>query len=308
MAARYWVSANGDVNDTASWSTSSGGSGGASVPGASDEAIFDRGNVSALINVTTPTNATWGAITVRGSDNPAFGFTGTIGATGSRLTVAVTTLTMTNLRNGVYIAGNITTAYLDGTAQNRGVFGHSGGTITTLDQSDGYGLLDGSITTHYLMGGTAEVGAITTYTNVYVGGASKMEPTLITAKVPQNFVQVRGYTRMSGTQASSMDYTVDGGVLEYNGTTVPVNFRLRGGRLDLSNNPVGMTNFGSTLFEHWQGSELVLANRGPTTTFGNSGTPVKRGAGLTLLIKAAGSTRALPLGGGGSGSSGLGIF
>lgn len=42
MADRYWVSASaGNWTDTANWSTTSGGSGGASVPGASDSVIFD---------------------------------------------------------------------------------------------------------------------------------------------------------------------------------------------------------------------------------------------------------------------------
>lgn len=42
MANRYWISdVAANWNDTANWSTSSGGSGGASVPGSSDVAIFD---------------------------------------------------------------------------------------------------------------------------------------------------------------------------------------------------------------------------------------------------------------------------
>lgn len=45
-ANRYWVASSADVwNNTANWSTSSGGSGGASVPGSSDVAIFDRNGV-----------------------------------------------------------------------------------------------------------------------------------------------------------------------------------------------------------------------------------------------------------------------
>lgn len=46
MADRYWIKATAGVwNNTANWSTSSGGGGGASVPGSSDRAIFDGGGL-----------------------------------------------------------------------------------------------------------------------------------------------------------------------------------------------------------------------------------------------------------------------
>lgn len=53
MALRYWVGGSGNVNDTNHWSTSSGGGGGASVPGAADTAIFDgsSGSGTCTINV-----------------------------------------------------------------------------------------------------------------------------------------------------------------------------------------------------------------------------------------------------------------
>lgn len=54
-ANRYWVGATGDwdASDTAVWSTSSGGSGGASVPGASDVAIFDQTDTVCTITANT---------------------------------------------------------------------------------------------------------------------------------------------------------------------------------------------------------------------------------------------------------------
>ena len=57
MASRYWVSAvSSNWNNTANWSTSSGGSGGASVPGASDDVFFDGSGlgdcvIDAAVNV-----------------------------------------------------------------------------------------------------------------------------------------------------------------------------------------------------------------------------------------------------------------
>lgn len=57
MANRYWVNGSGNWNDTSHWSTTSGGSGGASVPGSSDTALLqDDGTgttaVTLVANVT----------------------------------------------------------------------------------------------------------------------------------------------------------------------------------------------------------------------------------------------------------------
>jgi hypothetical protein len=52
MADRFWILGTGNINDTAHWSTSSGGSGGASVPGAGDVANFDSASAAAAYNVT----------------------------------------------------------------------------------------------------------------------------------------------------------------------------------------------------------------------------------------------------------------
>lgn len=41
MASRYWVGGTGNYNDTAHWSTTSGGSSGASVPTSTDDVFFD---------------------------------------------------------------------------------------------------------------------------------------------------------------------------------------------------------------------------------------------------------------------------
>jgi len=53
MANRYWVGGTGNWNDTGHWSTASGGSSGASVPGTSDDAFFDgsSGTGTATVNV-----------------------------------------------------------------------------------------------------------------------------------------------------------------------------------------------------------------------------------------------------------------
>jgi hypothetical protein len=57
MANRYWVGGTGDWSDTAHWSTSSGGSSGASVPTSSDNAFFD-GNSGTGVSSVVPGSST----------------------------------------------------------------------------------------------------------------------------------------------------------------------------------------------------------------------------------------------------------
>lgn len=78
MAQRYWVpGGTGATSSTTNWSTTSGGSSGASVPGASDDAIFDSNSGS---GTATFTSATWLSVNFTG-------FTGTFAGTGT-MTIA----------------------------------------------------------------------------------------------------------------------------------------------------------------------------------------------------------------------------
>ena len=50
MADRYWVGSGGNWTDTANWSTTSGGSGGSSVPTSSDNTYFDANSGDCVLN------------------------------------------------------------------------------------------------------------------------------------------------------------------------------------------------------------------------------------------------------------------
>jgi fibronectin-binding autotransporter adhesin len=63
MADRYWVGGSGSWSSTAKWSATSGGASGASVPTASDNAIFDANSGAAHYTVTVTDNATCADLT-----------------------------------------------------------------------------------------------------------------------------------------------------------------------------------------------------------------------------------------------------
>lgn len=70
MATRYWVSdgvtSTGLFSDTAHWSTSSGGAGGASVPGVGDTGIFDSNSSTTFYTVSLTANVTLTSIALDG--------------------------------------------------------------------------------------------------------------------------------------------------------------------------------------------------------------------------------------------------
>jgi len=57
MANRYWIGNSGNWTDTSHWSTTSGGSGGASVPTSADDVIFNASSLTANSIVTLTTNS-----------------------------------------------------------------------------------------------------------------------------------------------------------------------------------------------------------------------------------------------------------
>lgn len=96
-ADRYWVASSpGDWNYTGNWSTTSGGTGGSSVPGSSDRAIFD-GN--GLGNCTIGSNANVLHFDVRNS------FTDTIDQY-SGYTITIASNGSASFSGGVFLGGN----------------------------------------------------------------------------------------------------------------------------------------------------------------------------------------------------------
>jgi len=84
MANRYWVGGSGNWSDTARWSTSSGGTGGASVPGTADYAIIDS-NSGSSFTITLTANTAVGYLDMQPGGTMTFALSTydlTIGQTG----------------------------------------------------------------------------------------------------------------------------------------------------------------------------------------------------------------------------------
>jgi hypothetical protein len=150
MANRFWVGSTGtwDASDTTHWSTTTGGAGGASVPGTSDAALFDAnsGGGTVTVNATiTIQSITCGAFTgtldfSANNNNVTLSATGgmSAGGTGTRTvnlgngtwTLSATSGTVWNFGTVTNLTfnANSSTIVLSGAAANCVVF--SGGGLT----------------------------------------------------------------------------------------------------------------------------------------------------------------------------------
>lgn len=163
MANRYWVGGTGTWSsaNTTNWSTTSGGTGGATVPGSTDVAIFDaNSNIAGSGSSYTVTFTAGGSVAGIQMDNPSVGILTFTGSTGismgsSGLTVAATvnctwtgTITYTSSgilsTNGNTISPSITVnsalVTLGSTSKISGVFTFTNGGFSSRLATNGYDL------------------------------------------------------------------------------------------------------------------------------------------------------------------------
>lgn len=101
MALRYWVggSATWDASTTANWSTTSGGAGGASVPGAADVAYFDANSGASVVTIASGYNpALFGMLSA--------GFTGTLDFGSQQITLGGNATTILSVSTAATYLGS----------------------------------------------------------------------------------------------------------------------------------------------------------------------------------------------------------
>lgn len=157
-STRYWVGGTGNWSDTARWSTSSGGAGGASVPRSHDDVIFDSASNATAYTATV--NAVTGGVrmkslTIAGpaSGNVTLAGSATIAGIHGNVTLPATGLTrtytgiitlsgsstgLTFTTNGVTLASNITVNGVDSSWSLGSALNNGSNTITINNGSVGF--------------------------------------------------------------------------------------------------------------------------------------------------------------------------
>ena len=165
MANRYWVGGTGNWSNTARWSATSGGAGGASVPGSADTATFDAssgGGIATVDSSVTIQRLTMFGFTgtlAYGTNTISLNSTGTVFAgdttysvtgtpvinvtsTGSTLiSVAPATTTFANSVSFNFTGGTYPLSFNNGSVKNVDFTGYSGTVSSGLNSSTIYGNL-----------------------------------------------------------------------------------------------------------------------------------------------------------------------
>jgi len=139
MADRYWVGGTGNWDNTAKWSTTSGGAGGASVPVAADAVIFNTNSNSSTADFTVsfPTGVVAVCASITCSSSSVLDSTATFDFLSSTGTLTVSgnlTVNGATSNDGILFAGTgASTVSVGGIIHNSGAFGLTGsGTITSV--------------------------------------------------------------------------------------------------------------------------------------------------------------------------------
>lgn len=205
MADRYWVGGTGNWSDTAHWSTTSGGTSGASVPTASDNAFFNNSSSTTTFTVTVDVASNCLNFDASGITSTTFKmtFSGTVG-----FTVAGSWINPTSAYYGGGYNGTVTF-----TATT------SGKTIT----SNGVALTNsGQLVIFNGVGGVWTLGSALTLTN---GTLQFTNGTFDTSSAGNYAVTVSNMSFGAGTK-----------VINFNGSTIST-----GGNPSLVNNATGAT-------------------------------------------------------------------
>jgi photosystem II stability/assembly factor-like uncharacterized protein len=277
-ADRYWIATGAaNWNSTANWSTTSGGSSGASVPGSSDIAIFNgSGTGSCTINA---------AVNVAGIDVQS-GYTGTISQGANTITVGTSNATFaggtfTGGSSAITINGTVTFSGTAFTSTSNtltfnstvtatgGSFTHNSGTVTfssssaqTIPAVNFYNLTSSSTGSRTLASsGTIGVAAVfTPSTNTYTLTGSTVDFNGGTQNIP-------AFTFNNLTCSGSGDKTATGAI------TVNSAITINSGRI------LDMATYALS------GSSLTTSGTGKLKTQNTTSTPIPTGRTWSFEIE-----------------------
>lgn len=300
MADRYWVGGTGNWNDTANWSSSSGGPGGASVPTTGDNALFDQAStytVSMNVNISVnnliisagTVTVSWGFVTITISGSYDC-IAGTVHVGNSNSITYTATTTGNTIRNTnaaqLFFSGTgswTLQSNLNGTSN--GVVRISSGTLNC----NGFNIvLSGTLSKVQAFGGTINFGSgsHTLQAGIVDGGSATLNfdsstCTCVSFDLGSNTVN-------AGTSTLVIN---SAGTLAANGKTLyNVNFNLAGGAI------TGATTFNNlTITENTATPSRIALTISANQTVNGSFTANSAGITKRTLIKSntAGTARTI---------------
>lgn len=292
MANRYWIgTGNWDTTNTANWSASSGGAGGASVPRSADAVFFDAGSAGGSCTITAVANCagldcTGFTGTLAGSSQiNCFGdFTLVTGMTYTR--TGVTSFGGTGTRNVITAGKTLYSIIITATAVN---FNDNVVSIASFQQSAGTVTLNGNLTCQ----------SVTfTGTGVKVFNANSAIITLtVTGTIwnysGSNLTFNRGTSKIVLSSTSTTARTFAGGGLTYYDLEI-------GGATGISTLSITGSNTFNTVSSTKTVAHTLRLTAGTTTTVTNWNINGSLGKQFTLTSTITGSQATLAKAGGGT--------
>lgn len=265
MADRYWVSTTGTYTSTASWSATSGGAGGASVPAAGDNAYFDRGSVPILSGFTPGTTAgnRLGMLVVTD---------GYFGSWDTALVTDAQTVLLAGRGSKYKLQGDATVSLrVESTRPIPDLIELSGSIAGLIEIINGYVLFKSGVTIGNLVvlpRGIVNLESGITLTRLRNSGGQ-----IRTNSSPLTFEQWSGNIEVTeNASANLVDFSQHGGNVNYKGQgNIPI-FRGIGGTFDISELPYSVEFGGSgtgDMCELWQGYSIMAKIKGSRPTFVN---------------------------------------
>lgn len=262
QAARYWVATRtSNWNNPANWSTTSGGAGGATVPGASDAVTFDingQGNctidVAVNIQKITVSFGYFGTITQGANGFSTSGTASFSGGTFSGGSANITFGGNFTLSGGTFTSTTGVLEFDGSTAFTLGTFNNNNGTAMYV-ATGGNTTISGTSPTFYVLQFVGEgynynitsAGNITVTNSLNISGSQVYELNTGTIDVTGNIIVTNTAAGCYGSALIDIDGTgpqaVSGSTVAGAGALPEVTIDKTAGTLSLANYPASSNNF-----------------------------------------------------------------